>query len=467
MLWLQLPMREAMKKEKRHCGRIAGFLLGAAVLLAGCGDDISVSVELVTPNTISYGMQDQGTADGAAERGEGEPGEPEDGGQGSAGQSGSNGQSEGSDQQGGKGQSGSGGQTEGSDQPEGNGQKADNSPDGKDDQSADMLFPEELSITISAAGDVTLGNHKEQSYDYSFRQTYDRAEEKSYFFENVADIFAADDMTIVNLEGPLTLSENFREGQVYSIKGDPEYVKLLEYGNIEAVSMGNNHRLDYGEEGSRDTVKTLEEAGIPYAFDDNLGIYETQGIRIGWVSVNEVALGYGVEKLLEDGINRLKEEGVNLILACCHWGIEGDNYPEDYQKKLGRKCIDWGADLVIGHHPHVLQGIDQYQGKYIIYSLANFCFGANRNPADKDTMIFQQTFTFQKDTEDSYGPAQPQEARIIPCSVSSVTSRNDFKPTPLTGEDWNRVIGRINEYSSEYGVSVDEEGVLSYEGNLF
>lgn len=314
-----------------------------------------------------------------------------------------------------------------------------------------------IEITISAAGDVTLGNHKEQGYEYSFRQTYDQAEEKSYFFENVVDVFSQDDMTIVNLEGPLTLYDQAREGQIYSIKGDPEYVKLLTLGNIEAVSMGNNHRLDYGEEGSKDTVEALEQEGIVYAYDSNIGIYETetQGIRIGFVSVNEVSRGAEVEKDLQAGIAQLKEEGVDLIFACCHWGIERDYYPEKYQTSLGRKCIDWGADLVIGHHPHVLQGIDCYQGKYIIYSLGNFCFGANRNPSDKDTMIFQQTFVFEN------GEKQQGEAKVIPCSISSVTSRNDFKPTIAEGEEAKRIIERIKEYSKDYNVIIGEDGNIT------
>ena len=356
-------------------------------------------------------------------------------------------------------------------------------PSGAPDSSRLSDLPEEISITITAAGDVTLGNHMEQGYEATFRQTYDNAEDKSYFFENVADIFRQDDMTIVNLEGPLTLSENFAEGRTYNIKGDPEYALLLTDASIEAVSMGNNHRLDYGEEGSRDTVAALQEAGVAYAYDTYTGTYETQGIKIGWVSVNEASQGKNVEKILQNGIASLKEEGAQLILATCHWGTEREYYPEDYQKELGRKCIDWGADLVIGHHPHVLQGIDQYQGKYIIYSLGNFCFGANRNPADKDTMIFQQTFTFrrveqgenaQEGTEAAnaeaaenvltWESAQPGEARIIPCRISSVTIRNDFKPTPLTGEEGQRVIDRINEFSLEYGVKADEQGILSWTG---
>lgn len=314
---------------------------------------------------------------------------------------------------------------------------------------------ETVSITISAAGDVTLGTFAGQDYSYSFPQTYDQAEDKGYFFENVKDVFAADDITIVNLEGALTTSENMTEGLSYNMKGEPKYAAILSLGSVEAVSMGNNHRLDYGEEGTRDTVAALEREGIVYAYDENVGYYEIKGIRIGFVSVNEVYWGAAVEKMLEEGIGRLKEEGVDLLLACCHWGTELVNYPEDYQKTLGRKCIDWGADLVIGHHPHVLQGVDMYKGRYIIYSLGNFCFGANRNPADKDSMIFQQTFTFDKGVKREDG-----DVRIIPCSVSSVSSRNDFRPTPAQGEDAKRIIGRINEFSRDFGVTFAEDGAV-------
>ena len=263
-------------------------------------------------------------------------------------------------------------------------------------ESSTALASDRYTITISAAGDVTLGTHQEQDYGSSFRQAYDQAEDEGYFFENVRDIFEADDMTIVNLEGPLTTSEQMREGQTYCIKGDPAYAHLLTLGSIEAVSFANNHRLDYGEQGSRDTVAALEQEGIVYAYDKNVGVYEIQdsaaahggerNLKIGIISVNEVEWGAQAEKLIQNNIETLREQNVDLILACCHWGIEKDTYPENYQQVLGRKCIDWGVDLVIGHHPHVLQGIEEYKGRYIIYSLANFCFGANRNPADKDTI---------------------------------------------------------------------------------
>lgn len=315
-----------------------------------------------------------------------------------------------------------------------------------------------VSITISAAGDVTMGNYLGQDYSYSFRQTYEKVQDDSYFFENVYDIFSADDMTLVNLEGPLTTAVEGRTEQTYCISGEPAYASILTAGSVEAVSMANNHRLDYYDQGTKDTVAAVEEQGIVWAYDANLGVYETKGIRIGYVSVNEVGQGAGVEKILQEGIAKLQEEGADLILACCHWGIEREYYPEDYQKSLGRKCIDWGADLVIGCHPHVIQGIEEYQGKYIVYSLGNFCFGANRNPADKDCIIFQQTFFFEDGER-----LEESEVRAIPCSVSSVSHINDYKPTPAEGSEAQRILDRLNEYSRDFGVQFGEDGLLKEE----
>lgn len=317
--------------------------------------------------------------------------------------------------------------------------------------------PEEniVEITISAAGDVTMGNYLGQDYSSSFRETYENEQDDSYFFENVFDIFSADDMTLVNLEGPLTTASEGRTDKTYCISGDPSYAKILTAGSVEAVSMGNNHRLDYFEQGCDDTVKAVENEGIVYAYDANVGIYETKGIRIGYVSASAVGQEDWVGNILKKGIEKLKEEEVDLIIACCHWGIEREFYPEENQMSLGRQCIDWGADLVIGCHPHVIQGIEEYQGKFIVYSLGNFCFGANRNPADKDCIIFQQTFTFEN------GEKQDDaRIRVIPCSVSSVSYVNDYKPTPASGSEAQRIMDRVNEYSSGFGIQFDSDGYL-------
>ncbi|MDE6641918.1 MAG: CapA family protein [Acetatifactor sp.] len=311
--------------------------------------------------------------------------------------------------------------------------------------------PEVISITVSAAGDVSLGVLQIHEYAGTFREMYD-LQGPDYFFQNVLPIFEEDDMTIVNFEGVLTESTDMVEKQ-YNIKGDPVYIEILPLGSIEAVSFGNNHRMDYGQQGSNDTVALFKENNISYAYNKNLGIYETQGIRIGFVSVNEVNNGETVEIWLENGIKQLQEENVDLIFACCHWGIEREDYPTDYQQELGRKCIDWGADLVLGCHPHILQGIEVYNGKFILYSMGNFCFGGNRNPADKETMIFQQTFTFIDGVKQ-----EDRQAKVIPCYISSVMSRNDYCPTPAEGSDYVSILERINTLSEPFNTKFAEDG---------
>lgn len=310
--------------------------------------------------------------------------------------------------------------------------------------------PEIITISINAAGDVTLGNTAQQSYSGSFRQMYDE-QNPEYFFQNVKSIFEEDDLTIVNFEGVLTYSEDIVEKE-YNMKGNPDYIDILTKGSVEAVSFGNNHRMDYSKQGSDDTVTCFQEANIAYAYDDITGIYETKGIKIGIVSVNQVYDGAAVDKYVENGVESLKKE-CDLIIVCCHWGIERENYPTDYQTSLGKKAIDWGADLVLGSHPHVLQGVEVYKNKFIVYSLSNFCFGGNRNPQDKDSMIFNQTFTFIDGEKQN-----DLRAQVIPCSVSSVKNRNDFCPTPAVGTEYERILERINEYSSPYQVTFDEEG---------
>jgi poly-gamma-glutamate synthesis protein (capsule biosynthesis protein) len=144
------------------------------------------------------------------------------------------------------------------------------------------------------------------------------------------------------------------------------------------------------------------------------------------------------------------------VIASCHWGIEGDHYPNDYQQQLAHQIVDWGADLVVGTHPHVLQGVELYNGKVICYSLGNFCFGGNSNPTDKDTAIFQQTFTFVD------GVLQTDiSADIIPCRLSSTDSKNDYQPTVVTGEKKQSIIDKMNEYSEPYSsIGFDNDGKL-------
>jgi poly-gamma-glutamate synthesis protein (capsule biosynthesis protein) len=166
--------------------------------------------------------------------------------------------------------------------------------------------------------------------------------------------------------------------------------------------------------------------------------------------------GAAVYTYLEEGLPALRQQGADLVFAVIHWGTEKEHTCSENQKDLGRWCIDQGYDLVLGSHPHVLQGIERYNGKYIVYSLGNFCFGGNRNPDDKETMIFQQTFTFV----DGVLQDDSSAVRAIPCHISSTTSKNDYCPVVLTGDEAAELIGHLNAYSEEFGITFDEDGYL-------
>jgi poly-gamma-glutamate synthesis protein (capsule biosynthesis protein) len=320
--------------------------------------------------------------------------------------------------------------------------------------------PEVVEITISAVGDLTFGRNQKASYDSSFDEYYDTYG-ADYFLQNVVDIFAEDDCTIGNLEGTLTNSTDIRTPKEWNHKGRPEYAEILTGGSIEVVSLGNNHIMDYNEEGAGDTFAALENAGVTYAISgqwgDRYGLYETdKGIKIGFVSVNEYYEGTAVYTYLEEGLEQLREQGAELVFALMHWGGDKTHVIENDQYTMGRWCIDQGYDLVLGCHPHVLQGIECYNGKYIVYSMGNFCYGGNKNPTEKDSMIFQQTFTFV----DGVLQDDSSSIRAIPCRLSSTTSKNDYCPVVLTGEDAEEVIEHLNEYSEEFGIAFDTDGFL-------
>lgn len=319
--------------------------------------------------------------------------------------------------------------------------------------------PVVIDITISAAGDVTLGVNQKQKYKGSFDEYYDIYGE-DYFLEAVTDVFSVDDFTIVNLEGVLTNSDNIRTTKEWNMRGRPEYARILQNASVEAVSLGNNHIMDYQWEGVNDTFQNVTEHGMEYAISspwgDKYGMYETsKGIKIGFVSVNEYYDGKNVYKWLEEGYHELREQGADLMFACMHWGGDKVYEPEPEQTALGHWLVDLGYNLVLGCHPHVIQGIEYYNGAYIVHSMGNFCYGGSLNPSDKDSMIFQQKFTFVD------GVLQEEtRIRAIPCRLSSIDWRNDFRPMLLDGEKAKEWVSHLNQYSERYGLVFNEEGYL-------
>lgn len=304
------------------------------------------------------------------------------------------------------------------------------------------------SITISAVGDCTLGNDLTYSYSGSFNQAFDVQNDYAYFFNQVKSVLGSDDFTIANLESTLTnatqLANKDHQEAAYFFKGAPAFVNILKLGSIEAVNVANNHSFDYLEQGYKDTINNLHSAGIIYFGNNYKKVATVKDIDIG-------LLGYNQLGPLEEGtdINLIKQqvsndivkmkESCDLVVVSFHWGVENARHPSSQQIDLGRYAIDSGADLVLGHHPHVIQDVEKYNGKYIVYSLANFCFGGNSNPSDKDTFIFQQTFVFN----DKGVSTDSSQIKLIPCSISSVPYRNDFRPSILSGVDEQRVLNKV------------------------
>ena len=328
--------------------------------------------------------------------------------------------------------------------------KDDSSTDNTDDTSKESQektttpepTAEPVSITVSMVGDCTLGTDVNFDQSTSFDAFYQMKNDPGYFFQNVKDIFTADDLTVANMEGTLTTS-NDRQQKTFAFKGDPSYTEILTRGGVEATNLANNHSHDYGDQSYEDTIQYLEAAGITTFGYDRTAVMDVKGIKVGLIGIYELKDGLGRQQQVIDTIQEVKDQGAQVIIVSFHWGTEKSNIPDDIQKTLAHLAIDQGADLVVGHHPHVLQGIEKYQGKNIVYSLGNFCFGGNKNPSDKDTMIFQQTFTVENGEL-----VEDDVTNIIPCSLSSESGYNNYQPMVLEGSEKERVLQKIEEFSA-------------------
>ena len=234
-----------------------------------------------------------------------------------------------------------------------------------------------------------------------------------------------------------------RADKEFALRTNPDYVKILTESSVEVANIANNHSRDYGEVAFEDTKKYLSENGIINFAGRDIAVAEKNGIKVGFVGTNTQRYSGKAEVI--QNINLLKEKNVDLLIAVFHWGEERTDKPNAEQIDLSHAAIDNGADLVIGHHPHVLQGIEKYKGKYILYSLGNFCFGGNKNPVDKDSMMFKQVFVL-RDGE----ILDKENVSVIPCSISSVASHNNYQPTPLSGKEFTRVKKKIINRSKAF-----------------
>ena len=276
---------------------------------------------------------------------------------------------------------------------------------------------------LSFAGDCTLGvEHDSWGNSGTFPAVV--GTDYAYPLSGVRDLFTADDFTFVNLECALTDHTTPAEKE-YRFRGPPAYGQILKEGGVDAVSLANNHSLDYGTAGLQETRQVLSDLSIAAGGDKEAFLHTTdRGLKIG------VYTAYHIGKAeVRQAIESLRQQGAQVIIAAFHMGTEGSYTPTAWQKEICRYAAECGAQIVYNSHPHVLQPMERWGESVILYSMGNFCFGGNRNPSDKDTAVVQVSVQVQAD-----GAAKLGEVTVIPCSVSSRSDRNDYRPTPCEAD---------------------------------
>ncbi len=302
--------------------------------------------------------------------------------------------------------------------------------------STEETEPTEERFLLTFVGDCTLGCRDSHAYaGVGFIQTI--GEDYGYPFRNVLEYFESDEMTFINLEGTLC-DTGYAVQKAHTFRGPTTYINILTQNSVEAVSLANNHTMDYGQTGYDSTVATLESAGIPYVERDSSTIITSRnGLTIGIYG----AVYYVMDtEVITAAIRELRQQA-DIVIFAPHWGFEMNTQRNEDQLNLAHAVIDAGADIIWGSHPHVLQAMEEYNGGKIFYSLGNFSFGGNNYPEDYDSALIQQEVIRAVDGTVSLG-----DTIVVPVSVSSIADRNNFQPTPYEegSEGYARVLEKLD-----------------------
>lgn len=308
-------------------------------------------------------------------------------------------------------------------------------------------------VKLSFVGDVLLASKVE---DILKQKGYD------YPYTNVKDYLTKPDFTIANLETPIT-TRGTEQKKDYVYRSSPLALPPLKDAGIDLVNLANNHVMDYGPEGLQDTMNALDQEGIKRMGAGNgleeayqPVIMEKDGIKIAFFGFSRVVpeaswkagpgrIGVAETYNYKPPVEAIQKARANadLVVVVAHWGVERSDNPDKYQTDLAHRYIDAGADLVVGGHPHVLQGFEQYKGKWIAYSLGNFIFTTNDVSKTWETVILEASCSKDKS-----------------CNIHLVPILSKFAlPTPMNSEDSSKLFERLSKIS--IGSKVDSEGNVS------
>lgn len=305
-------------------------------------------------------------------------------------------------------------------------------------------------IMIRAVGDIMMTGSmeevvKEKGYEYPFSET--------------RQILLNSDICFANLESPLTEGGTRVSDKKFTFKMPPESLDALIHAGFNLFSLANNHILDYGEEGLNSTLQLLRSKKVNFAgAGENLkaarrpAILEARGIKVGFLaysltfptdfyaSPSKPGTVFGHLKFLKKDLKSLRKK-VDLIIVSFHWGGALMKYPKDYQIELAHQAIQSGADLVFGHHPHVVQGIERYRKGIIFYSLGNFVFGSYSKNARRSIIAGI-----------TWGQEGIEQVEIVPINVFNAEVM--FNPRILSGEEAEEVIAELNLISQSFNTKI-------------
>ena len=300
----------------------------------------------------------------------------------------------------------------------------------------------ESELVLTFGGDAVLGTReawwkKEESF-----LAYLEANGMSYPFSGLQSVFGEDDMTFVNLECVLKAdSAGENKDKEYRFRGLPEYTEILWDGSIEQVNIANNHYIDYGTAGRDATRQALEDAGMPYSGYGYTYIWEKDGHRIGFAGCRETIFKSDKEVIRRD-VAALRRAGCDVVIYSCHWGTEYRATHNSQQEEMAREAMLAGVDIIVGAHPHVVQGIGTAGNTVVLWSLGNLMFGGTHDMKTFDATLAQVRLRFSGD--DYVGCT----VSYIPIQTSSAEPENDFHPVIAEGSDKARVLEKIQADSA-------------------
>jgi poly-gamma-glutamate capsule biosynthesis protein CapA/YwtB (metallophosphatase superfamily) len=302
-------------------------------------------------------------------------------------------------------------------------------------------------ITLTVTGDAMLGsNDPVNKTDYAF-QRYIEKYGYEYPFLKLKDLFSHDDITLANLECVFN-NDQPNQASRYSFRGPTANTEILKACSIEVVNLANNHSGDYGKAGFTSTINALDTAGIKYCCSTGNGnytcIWEKDGIKIGFVGV--IPLYYKDHaKEVKRCFDALKEAGCQVIIASLHAGKEYRPTHGSLQEKYGNILRSLGANIVIGNHPHVPQGIKVQEGVTHLYSLGNASFGGNTGVDEAVHCIQSFVAQFKLTFED--GEYKGHQLTIWPIHISGASPENNYQPVLVSGVEAEAVMKRIQKDS--------------------